>query len=589
MEKYPLHKVKTRQAEIAYFDEGSWPVIICVHGFPDNADVWHPVMRVLLRSWYRVIAPYMRGYAPSSFASDNYYGIDAHGEDVISLMDAIGIQSAHLVWVDWWAMACQMAAIDEPKRFKTITMCALPPLRSFWRLLYSKILYLPIQLRNSSYILFFIIPWLAERILRCNDFFLTHVFRKYLSAWWDDDPVSTKDLKQTFWNGHFTAALQTYRHTLLPWNAHKKLYRNLKKKVKVPALFVVGKKDRCFYWKLFSGLEEYFSDWVRIEVLNDTGHFIPSEQPDKLANLILSHVSSDRWYAIMDESQKGSIKKSRTVKIGKDNLVYELEIKKFIDLEVFFLNVLLFILISIFAYWYLDWLLFFLLLYGIVMRIFVANHDRFHADTSIHLPRLLEKMTENITVVFTPWDESYASIRMKHLLHHSTHHYGSSSVLDTKTDPHSIYEMWHPIRIFFACLFYEEVQLFFDIRDNKPLKSRLYRAIVSVPLQIGFIVLFGFKVYILVVLAMRITGFVAWFIFSWGLHNQFPYRFGFSAHIKKVIKFLFVLVHGRRVTAACLYHATHHAWPSIPYNQLYRFDAIAYQNIDVAPRMNPTR
>ena len=78
--------------------------------------------------------------------------------------------------------------------------------------------------------------------------------------------------------------------------------------------------------------------------------------------------------------------------------------------------------IAFFSLEYLGWPLFLLIFYAVAMRIFIGNHDRYHADQRIRLPRFFEIISEKFAAVVTPWDEPYDSIRKKHLRHHATHH-----------------------------------------------------------------------------------------------------------------------------------------------------------------------
>ena len=278
-------------------------------------------------------------------------------------------------------------------------------------------------------------------------------------------------------------------------------------------------------------------------------------------------------------------KKVVSILVGEEKLSFTSESKRSIDIEVLLLNIPLFALIILLGLGYIPWPLFILIFYPIAMRIFIANHDRYHADQKIRLSPFYEAISEGLAVVVTPWDEPNDSIRKKHLKHHASHAHGKTSAFDTKSDPHSVFEHGGFIRVLFSCLFYEETQLFLDIRDGNLTKSRLYRFLIYVPLQAVFIVFFGWSKFLLVLLAMRIVGFTAWFVFSWVIHQSYIYNLGFSNKVPKLFKWLFALLHGRRVTEGCLHHAAHHAWPGIPYNQLYKFDSAVIRNPDSSPEM----
>ena len=43
------------------------PIALCLHGFPDTARGWRKVAPLLVDAGWRVVAPFMRGYAPVSY------------------------------------------------------------------------------------------------------------------------------------------------------------------------------------------------------------------------------------------------------------------------------------------------------------------------------------------------------------------------------------------------------------------------------------------------------------------------------------------------------------------------------------------
>src|ERR1700751_3426373 len=53
------------------------PMVLCLHGFPEPAYGWRKMAPGLAESGWRVVAPFMRGYAPSSIPADGSYHIGA--------------------------------------------------------------------------------------------------------------------------------------------------------------------------------------------------------------------------------------------------------------------------------------------------------------------------------------------------------------------------------------------------------------------------------------------------------------------------------------------------------------------------------
>ena len=56
--------VEANGLTFAYVEDGEGPLVVLLHGFPDNALTWDRMMPGLAEAGYRAVAPYMRGYPP---------------------------------------------------------------------------------------------------------------------------------------------------------------------------------------------------------------------------------------------------------------------------------------------------------------------------------------------------------------------------------------------------------------------------------------------------------------------------------------------------------------------------------------------
>ncbi len=75
--------------QLNYSDDGPGPVVVLLHGFPLDHTMWD-AQRTSLGSIYRVIAPDLRGHGESA-APEGVYTIDGMADDVIELLDDLGI------------------------------------------------------------------------------------------------------------------------------------------------------------------------------------------------------------------------------------------------------------------------------------------------------------------------------------------------------------------------------------------------------------------------------------------------------------------------------------------------------------------
>lgn len=78
---------------LAYDDSGSGIPVVLLHGFPLDRRMWHPQIMALSAAGCRVIVPDMRGFGESD-APDGPYSMELFADDVVALLDHLGIERA---------------------------------------------------------------------------------------------------------------------------------------------------------------------------------------------------------------------------------------------------------------------------------------------------------------------------------------------------------------------------------------------------------------------------------------------------------------------------------------------------------------
>ncbi len=94
----------------AYVEEGSGPLALLLHGFPDTPQTWDHARPALAAAGFRVVTPFMRGYAPSEIPKVEAYDADTLGRDALEIATALGEEKFVLVGHDWGASAAYSAA-----------------------------------------------------------------------------------------------------------------------------------------------------------------------------------------------------------------------------------------------------------------------------------------------------------------------------------------------------------------------------------------------------------------------------------------------------------------------------------------------
>jgi pimeloyl-ACP methyl ester carboxylesterase len=124
--------VETSLLEIAYRDDGSTdaPVVLLLHGWPDDASTWDVVIPVLNAAGLRTLAPTLRGFGGTRFLSPDTPRTGNTAMlvlDVIELLDALSVRTFAVAGHDWGAAMAEMLAIGWPERVQRMAILSTPP------------------------------------------------------------------------------------------------------------------------------------------------------------------------------------------------------------------------------------------------------------------------------------------------------------------------------------------------------------------------------------------------------------------------------------------------------------------------------
>jgi pimeloyl-ACP methyl ester carboxylesterase len=107
--------------KLYYEEAGTGTPVVFVHEFAGDYRTWEPQLRTFARS-HRCVTFSARGYPPSDVSSDPArYGQDIARADVIAVMDALGINRAHVVGHSMGAYTALHVGIKHPQRCISVT------------------------------------------------------------------------------------------------------------------------------------------------------------------------------------------------------------------------------------------------------------------------------------------------------------------------------------------------------------------------------------------------------------------------------------------------------------------------------------
>ena len=267
-------------------ERGRGPLVLLLHGFPDTPNTWQLQLGTLADAGYRAVAVAMRGYEPSSQPADGNYQLTALADDVAAWIEQLGETRVHLVGHDWGAAVGYATAARHASRIASLTALAVPPAPGFA----AQMLRSPIQIWRSRYILRVQRADAAER-LRAHDFAWLEALWRSWSPGWDVPAEQLASAKRQFaLPGVVEAALAWYRQGVDSRTDAGKASRALAAaSVPVPTLAAGGLDDACVGARVFrrSFNAASFPAGLRLEQLEDAGHFVHLEQPARFNALLL--------------------------------------------------------------------------------------------------------------------------------------------------------------------------------------------------------------------------------------------------------------------------------------------------------------
>jgi pimeloyl-ACP methyl ester carboxylesterase len=82
-----VQNVDANGLKFAYLEDGSGPLVLMLHGFPDTAHTWDDLRPRIAAKGYRAVSPFTRGYHPSAIP-DHDADQETLSRDPLALIDA---------------------------------------------------------------------------------------------------------------------------------------------------------------------------------------------------------------------------------------------------------------------------------------------------------------------------------------------------------------------------------------------------------------------------------------------------------------------------------------------------------------------
>ncbi len=243
------------------------PVVLAQHGWPQHWWSWRGVIAAL-GGEFRVLCPDMRGFGWSGQPAGADFHKQRVAEDLVALLDALGLEQVRLVGHDWGGWAAVVAGLIAPERFSSVLALSVghpwaPPavgLKNGWRMAYQVPLAAPV---------------IGERVVRDGRFPRAMLIKGRADGrrWTDEEletylaPLREPDAAK--------ASSRLYR-AFLTRELASRAYQH--KRFAAPATLMIGDKEP------FRAFAAGFRG--EVEVVDGAGHFLPEEAPEAVAERI---------------------------------------------------------------------------------------------------------------------------------------------------------------------------------------------------------------------------------------------------------------------------------------------------------------
>jgi epoxide hydrolase 4 len=258
--------------------------IVLLHGFPEAAFVWDPLMREL-GALARCVAPNLRGYEHSSAPRDvQAYRAKHLVQDIDALIESMGGRIDVLVAHDWGGGVAWNLAALRPQRLGALVIVNSPHPGALLR----ELRHNPAQIAASAYMDELVRPDAASALAANNFARLWTSFQRTGPAPWLNEDLRAR--YRDVWSCGLDGALNYYRASPLRPGSEDLQRIELPAsvvQVRVPTTVVWGLQDHALLPGLLDGLAQWVAP-LQVERVPDASHWIVHERPDVVAHAIIT-------------------------------------------------------------------------------------------------------------------------------------------------------------------------------------------------------------------------------------------------------------------------------------------------------------
>jgi pimeloyl-ACP methyl ester carboxylesterase len=270
----------------AYLEAGDGPLVMLLHGFPDNAWTWESQLHALAGAGYRAVAPFLRGFEPTEVPTEGY-GIPLHGEDAAALIEELADTPVRIVGHDWGSGATFAVLHNAPHLVDRATIVAASHPATLLETFQS-----PSLIHHLFHVWFFQLERFSPDAFRADDYALVDYLWAHWSRGHDHSEHIARVKKQSLADPRAVELMLAYYRRLVnaPVESPDFVARAFEP-VDVPVQSIFGSDDPARI--LAENEEELFTAGYRHHAVEGAGHFVHLDRPQEFNELLLGWLAED--------------------------------------------------------------------------------------------------------------------------------------------------------------------------------------------------------------------------------------------------------------------------------------------------------
>jgi pimeloyl-ACP methyl ester carboxylesterase len=254
-------------AQIAWYEAGSGTPVLLVMGLAYPAAAWFRQVPVLAER-HRVITVDNRGAGATGLAPGAPYTVETMAADCLAVLDAAGVETAHVVGISMGGLVAQELGLSAPERVRSLTLMATHPGAAHWVLPEEVIAFLQARMAMEA----------QER----GEFSIPFNYA----------PTTPRELIEQDWTAREagTAGPEGYaaQGGTAAWDGYDRLPG-----MTVPTLVLHGAQDRLVVPANGERIAAQVPD-AKLVLVQDANHILTTDQADEVNGLLLG------WFAEHD-------------------------------------------------------------------------------------------------------------------------------------------------------------------------------------------------------------------------------------------------------------------------------------------------